>query len=121
MDPQGKFCHNECCWAYARAAEGHIVIHSQKECRYRCKRCGQTFSATEGTALYRMHKPYELVATIVTLLAYGCPRQAIVAAFGLDERAVARWLAPGSRCVRGSFCRRVSWWAKRSKAIPDDG
>lgn len=93
MDPQEKFCHNEHCWAYARAGEGHIVIHSQKEHRYRCKRCGQTFSATKGTALYRMHKPHELVVTVVTLLAYGCPVvQAIVAAFGLHERTVvARW------------------------------
>jgi hypothetical protein len=89
MDPQEKFCHNEHCWAYARAGEGHIVIHSQKEQRYRCKRCGQTFSATKGTALYRMHKPHELVATVVTLLAYGCPLQAIVAAFSLDERTIS--------------------------------
>jgi transposase-like protein len=51
MDPQKRFCHNRSCWAYARAGEGHIVIHSQKERRYRCKRCGQTFSATKGTAL----------------------------------------------------------------------
>ena len=65
------------------------MVHSQKECRYRCKLCGQTFSATESTALYRMHKPYELVATVVTI-AYGCLPQTIVAAFGLDERTVAR-------------------------------
>jgi hypothetical protein len=54
------------------------VIHSRKEQRYRCKRCSQTFSATKGTALYRLHKPRELVVTVVTLLAYGCPPQAIV-------------------------------------------
>jgi len=28
---------------------------------------------------------------VVTLLAHGCPMQAIVAAFGLDERTVADW------------------------------
>ncbi len=28
---------------------------------------------------------------VVTLLAYGCPCQAIVAAFGLDERTVMDW------------------------------
>jgi hypothetical protein len=67
------------------------VIHSQKEQRYRCKRCSRTFSATRGTALYRMHKPKELVLTVVTLLAYGCPVQAIFAAFSLDRRTVARW------------------------------
>ena len=101
MNPQEKFCHNEPCWAYARAGEGHIVIHSQKERRYRCKRCTKTFSETKGTALYRSHKPHELVATIVTLLAYGCPVQAIVAAFGFDERTVARWQREsGWQCQR---------------------
>jgi hypothetical protein len=101
MDPREKFCPNERCWAYARAGEGHIVIHSRKERRYRCKRCTKTFSETKGTALYRSHKPHELVATIVTLLAYGCPIQAIVAAFGLDERTVARWQREsGQQCQR---------------------
>jgi hypothetical protein len=101
MDPHKRFCHNERCWAYARAGEGHIVIHSRKERRYRCKRCGRTFSATKGTALYRAHKPHELVVTIITLLAYGCPPQAIVAAFSLDERTVSRWQREsGRQCWR---------------------
>jgi hypothetical protein len=101
MDPHKRFCHNERCWAYTRAGEGHIVIHSRKERRYRCKRCGRTFSATKGTALYRAHKPHELVVTIVTLLAYGCPPQAIVAAFSLDERTVSRWQREsGRQCWR---------------------
>lgn len=102
MDPHQRFCHNERCWAYARAAEGHIVIHSQKERRYRCKRCGRTFSATKGTALYRVHKPHDLVVLVVTLLAYGCPVQAIVAAFGLDERTIHRWQQESGR-----QCRRL--------------
>src|SRR5215210_4827592 len=101
MDPHQRFCHNKRCWAYGRAGEGHIVIHSQKERRYRCKRCGRTFAATKGTALYRAHKPHELVATVATLLAYGCPPQAIVAAFGLDERTIYRWqLTSGRQCRR---------------------
>jgi hypothetical protein len=102
MDPHQRFCHNRSCWAYARAGEGHIVIHSQKERRYRCKRCGQTFSATKGSALYRAHKPNELVAAVVTLLAYGCPPQAIVAAFSLDERTIYRW-----QRMSGHQCQRV--------------
>jgi hypothetical protein len=32
---------------------------------------------------------------VLTLVSYGCPTQAIVAAFGLDERTVAAWLARG--------------------------
>jgi hypothetical protein len=38
---------------------------------------------------------------VLTLLCHGCPTQAIVAAFGLDERTVARWfLEAGRQCQR---------------------
>jgi hypothetical protein len=30
MDPRERFCHNRRCWAYGRAGEGNIVIHSKK-------------------------------------------------------------------------------------------
>jgi transposase-like protein len=102
MDPHKRFCHNERCWAYARAGKGHIVIHSQKEQRYRCKRCAKTFSATKGTALYRMHKPARPRRDRRNALAYGCPPQAIVAAFGLDERTIYRW-----QLMSGHQCRRL--------------
>ena len=102
MDPREQFCHNPACWAYGRAGEGHIVVHSQRERRYKCDRCGKTFSATTGTALYRAHKPIAVVAQVVTLLAHGCPPQAIVAAFGWDERTVARY-----QTAAGAQCRRV--------------
>jgi hypothetical protein len=39
---------------------------------------------------------------VLTLLSHGCPTQAIVAAFGLDERTVARWLLEAGR-----HCQRV--------------
>ena len=38
-----------------------------------------------------LRKPKALIVIVVTLVAYGCPTQAIVHAFGLDERTVARW------------------------------
>jgi hypothetical protein len=113
MDPQQRFCHNERCWAYGRPAEGHVVIHSRKEQRYRCKRCSQTFSATKGTALYRLHKPRELVVTVLTLLAYGCPPQAIVAAFDLDERTIARW-----QHESGRQCRRLHEHIVQAGGVP---
>ena len=38
-----------------------------------------------------LRKPTELIVIVVTRLSYGCPVQAIVKAFGLDERTVASW------------------------------
>jgi transposase-like protein len=102
MDPQQQFCRNRACRAYGRTGEGHVVIHSRAERRYQCKRCRRTFAETVGTALYRLRTARDEVVVVVTLLAYGCPVQAIVAAFGLDERTVARWQARA-----GSQCRRV--------------
>ena len=55
--------------------------------------CHQTFTATKGTVFYRLRTSAETVALVVTLLAHGCPLQAIVAAFGFDERTVADWWA----------------------------
>jgi len=43
----------------------------------------------------------ETVTRVVTLLAYGCPTQAIVHAYGLDERTVADWQKrAGKQCQR---------------------
>jgi len=101
MDPQQQFCRNRACRAYGRQGEGHVVLHSRAERRYQCKRCRRTFAETAGTALYRLRTARDEVVVVVTLLAYGCPVQAIVAAFGLDERTVARWQArAGSQCQR---------------------
>jgi hypothetical protein len=60
------------------------------------------FVETIDTPFYRLHTPAELAVLVLTLLSHGCPTQAIVAAFGLDERTVARWLAGA-----GAHCQRV--------------
>ena len=49
-----------------------------------------------------LRKPKTLIVIVVTLLAYGCPIQAIVQAFGLDERTVASW-----RDRAGQHCQEV--------------
>lgn len=91
MDSQGVFCPNLACPARGQCDQGNIRVHSQHERRYRCRVCGQTFAASRGTAFYRLHRSAPLFVQVVTLLAYGCPPAAIVAAFGLDERTVAAW------------------------------
>lgn len=48
-----------------------------------------------------LRKEEALIIVVGTLLAYGCPRQAIVPAFELDERPVARWQArAGQQCQK---------------------
>ena len=92
MNPRHQFCPNAHCHASGRRGGSNIVIHSRKQRRYKCTCCGRTFSETHGTSLYRLKKPAALSVLVVTLLVHGCPVQAIVAAFGLDERTVSAWL-----------------------------
>ena len=91
MNPQEQFCPNMSCEARGKTNENNIVIHSRDPERYKCKQCGKTFSAKVGTPFYRLHYSVDFVTCVITLIAYGCPVQAIVAAFQLDERTVMNW------------------------------
>ena len=91
MDSQRAFRPNPLCPATGQAGQGNIRVHSRTDRRYKCRECAQTFTATKGTPFYRLRHHQELVVQVVTLLAWGCPPQAVVAAFDLDERTVADW------------------------------
>ena len=93
MDPTTVFCPNLACPARGQTGQGNIGIHSRKDQRFICQQCRRTFTVTKGTVFYRLRTSAEVVVIVVTLLAHGCPLQAIVAAFGFDERTVAAWLA----------------------------
>ena len=49
-----------------------------------------------------LRSPQWQITTVIALLSYGCPVQAIVQAFGLDERTVARWMERA-----GKHCEQV--------------
>jgi len=100
MDPTAVFCPNRACPARGQVGQGNIGVHSRKEQRFMCTQCHKTFSATKGTALYRLRTPAETVTLVLTLLAHGCPLQAIVVAFGFDERTVAAWMTRGGEQSR---------------------
>lgn len=102
MDPQHIFCSNSDCPARGQIGKGNVRIHSQKERRYKCTECGQTFAARTGTAFHRLRTAEETVTLVISLLAYGCPVQAIVVAFGFDERTVKKW-----QTLAGSQCKQV--------------
>src|SRR5215472_16575156 len=90
-DASKQFCPNQECPSRGQIGQGNIVSHGCKRPRYKCKTCGKTFSARAGTALEGIHKPEELFVTVISLLSQGCPIQAIVYTYGLDERTVASW------------------------------
>ena len=99
MNPQEQFCPNEKCPGRGKTGQGNIVSHSQQERRCKCKTYGQTFSIRKGTALYGLKYSAEVFVVVITLLAFGCPIQAIVKAFALDERTVRSWqLKAGHQC-----------------------
>ncbi len=79
-----------------------------------------------------LRTPAELVMRVIILLAYGCPTQAIVHAYGVDERTVADWQKrAGKHCqqvhqalveqgrveaqhvqadeIRVKGCKRIAW------------
>ena len=97
MDPATTFCPNPACAARGQTGQGNIGIHSRKEQRFICTECRKTFTATKGTAMYRLRIAAETVSLVVTLMAHGCPLQAIVVAFGYDERTVAAWWTRAGR------------------------
>src|SRR6266536_3795459 len=102
MDASHQFCPNSACSARGQIGEGNIAIHDRNRQRYRCRRCGRTFSARRGTMFEGWRTSTEVVVIVMTLLAFGCPVQAIGQAYGLEERTVASW-----RDRAGKQCQRV--------------
>ena len=97
MDPTTTFCPNVACPARGQSGRGHIGLHARKDRRFRCPQGRKTFSAIQGTIFDRLRTSAATVVLVVTWLASGCPGQAIVAAFGFDERPVADWWARSGR------------------------
>lgn len=84
LDPKLMIC------PYCGEAE-RLGVHVEAERRLICHACHGTFAETKGTAFFGLHYPVWVIVLVLTLLAYGCPVPAIVAAFYVDERTVALW------------------------------
>lgn len=99
MNLEQIFCPNLACQARGQCGRGNISVHSLKEKRCHCSICKKTFSVSKGTIFYRLKTEPQTVILVLLLLAYGCPVQAIVVAFGFDERTVkAWWRRAGQHC-----------------------
>ena len=106
LNSRQAFCPNTSCHASGHCGKGNIRIHSRTDKRYLCTPCHKTFSATTGTPFYRLREERDLFVMVVTLLGYGCPVQAIVAACHLHERAVAAWQTRRDLCYAQVIKRR---------------
>ena len=102
MNPKDIFCPNIDCPARGQIGKGNIGVHSQEDERYICHVCQETFTTTKGTIFYRLRTDAKIVMQVIVLLANGCPIQAIVQAFGFDERTVQTWWAR-----TGKHCQKV--------------
>jgi transposase-like protein len=102
MNPHDIFCPNIECPARGQNGKENIGIHSQEDERYICHECNKTFTTTRGTIFYRQRTEPKTVLQVIALLAYGCPIQAIVHAFGFDERTVRDWWERA-----GEHCQKV--------------
>jgi hypothetical protein len=61
-----------------------------------------TFAVRTGAPFYRQQHPAKLMVILATLIVHGCPLQAIVAAYRLDERTM---MNRQERICR--YCQRV--------------
>src|SRR6476469_249370 len=89
VDLAEQFCPNAYCPALGLIGQGNISVHSKLEGRLRCKTCRKTSTLTP---FYGLKTEVGLVSIVLTLLSFGCPTQAIVKAYGFDERTIAAWL-----------------------------
>lgn len=86
MNPQIEVCSH--CGAEGKS--GQIAVHSRRERRYRCRVCRRTFVETSESALYGLKKA-DVFVIVVSLLAHGCPAQAVMVTYGLSDKTVRDW------------------------------
>ncbi len=90
MNLEEVFCPNAGC--RDKYVKGNIISHGRKRARCKCTSFGGTFAYRWGAPFFGLRSDESEIICVVTLVAYGCPVQAIVAAFERDEQMIARWL-----------------------------
>ena len=96
----GSFCPNETCADYGKTGLNTIIQFGKTRKgvqRYRCRTCGQTFTATRGTLFYRRRTPPDEILEALSLLADGVRISAISRAKGIKEDTILDWLRHAAR------------------------
>lgn len=92
-------CPNPGCEMYDSATDGNIICNGtyhtkQRELRHRfkCKKCGISFSSKAGTIFYGLRSPEEKIMKALSLLIKGMSLTGVADAMNVKFDTVRRWL-----------------------------
>lgn len=100
----GTFCLNPVCPDYEQVQEsrkniiksGHTRSGRQ---RYKCRRCGKTFTETRGTIFYRRRTDDKEILECLAMIAEGSRISSVSRVKGHKEDTVSAWLRDAAQHV----------------------
>ena len=93
----GTFCPNPVCRDYEQLQESgnNIIKFGQTRSgrqRYKCRRCGKTFTETRGTIFYRRRTDEKEILECLAMIAEGFRISSVSRVKGHKEDTVSAWL-----------------------------
>ena len=93
----GDFCPNPVCPDYEQVqASGNNIIKSghtrSGRQRYKCRRCGKTFTETRGTVFYRRRTDEKEILECLAMIAEGFRISGVSRVKGHKEDTVSAWI-----------------------------
>ena len=97
----GTFCPNPVCPDYEQVQESgnNIIKFGHTRCgrqRYKCRRCGKTFTETRGTIFYRRRTDEKEIPECLAMIAEGSRISSVSRAKGHKEDTVSSWIRDAS-------------------------
>ncbi len=99
LDSRGKACLNpNCPYFMVTDAAVHALVGDGRRGRHHdiqhwlCQACGHRYTTRQGTVLYRLKTPAQVVEQALKLMCLGVSQADIADVVGVDEATVALWL-----------------------------
>ena len=114
---KNRRCLNLVCPLRGKVSSGNIVRYgfyrtrSGKRRRYRCGKCGKTFSSTKGTPYYRLQHRRATFDVVIALRVEGVSISTISRIEGIAWNTVARWLEKAAQVCRRFNHTRIAGFA----------
>jgi transposase-like protein len=91
----GDFCPKPGCSDYGERERGNIIKFGKTKAgrqRYRCHRCGSTFTETKGTIFFRKKTPDLEIMESLALIAEGSRLSSVARVKGHKEDTIGAWV-----------------------------